>query len=210
MITIQKKLIFIMQVILATCIGLGIYMVIHIIVKRQSEYRLMSDIYLGKYTEANRLIGSGVDVNCSNLAGTTPLILAVLRRDRRMVPLLLRVGAQVNQQNKQGLNALYYAVYGNDVSLAQQLISQGANVNFHNTNDGTTALLSAVYKRNLPMIKLLIQNGADVNAQTKHGITPLWLATRLNFVDVVSLLHHAGAVDSKVSERNRNSYLSGQ
>ena len=43
------------------------------------------------------------------------------------------------------------------------------------------------------MVQLLIDHGADVNATNKFGLTPLYMATAMGFVDVAALLQAHGA-----------------
>lgn len=55
------------------------------------------------------LLAQGADVNSSNQAGQTPLMLAAAFRRTAIIPLLLKAGARVNDQDELGLTAFDWA-----------------------------------------------------------------------------------------------------
>lgn len=190
----NRKKLFVRIALIFSVVFVGL-LVDAVIVKRRSEYKLMSAVYIGDYEQAHVLLESGVDVNCSNLSGTTPLIIATLHRDHRILSMLLQYRATVTQKDRKALDAFYYSVYEDDLYAVKQLIERGASINRGYVGN-TNALMLSVYRHNLPMLKLLLSHGADVNARSKHGMTALWLAERFGEKEAVILLKRAGATNS--------------
>lgn len=72
------------------------------------------------------LVARGAKVNVYDRDGMTPLMRAIVLRDRRMVKLLLDAGAQVNVADHRGHTALTHAVMRSDADILKLLIARGA------------------------------------------------------------------------------------
>jgi uncharacterized protein len=59
--------------------------------------------------------------------------------------------------------------------------------------DQNQALTDAAMIGDLKQVQTLLDEGADVNAKDKHGVTALWLASKMNHPHVVRLLLEKGA-----------------
>ncbi|KAJ8391559.1 hypothetical protein AAFF_G00088810 [Aldrovandia affinis] len=111
-----------------------------------------------------------------NWRGLTCLHLATLRRNQRMVKLLIKEGANLNvQDGTSGKTALHVAVELHDVSLAKLLLNKGANVDAAMFN-GCTPLHLAVGRRDAAIALLLCQSGADQMLRNMEDETALDLA----------------------------------
>ncbi|MSU47961.1 MAG: hypothetical protein EXS37_02545 [Opitutus sp.] len=148
------------------------------------------------------LLGAGVNVNTSYL-GRTPLVGAVLVKDKTLVRRLLAAGADPNCRPERGDTALMAAVGSGDFwnervgaaprfepamdEMVQVLLAAGADVNARG-HEGRTALMYAIhrYPHNLGC---LLEAGADVNLATDEGWGPLMNADER----VTRLLLDAGA-----------------
>lgn len=154
--------------------------------RSNEERRLLLSAWSGQTEEVHRLLsqtgGGGLDVNCTNVEGSTPLILVcrdlgtfqelattgVLRSydPLGVIRVLLDHGIlihrDVNHQDRQGRTALHYAS--------------------HTCCEHTAAVVS-----------LLLQNGAKVDIKDKHGFSPLHFASQAGSVEAIQLLLDAGA-----------------
>lgn len=83
---------------------------------------------------AEMLIDAGVNVNCPNHDGITPLHAAVLHGKDNLVNLLLSRGANVNSRDTlSGATPLFYAAAAGRTRIAEILLKNGANPNVRAT-----------------------------------------------------------------------------
>jgi len=127
-----------------------------------------------------RLPRSGVDEY-----GRSPLHLAVIDGDARLVADLLASGMHTDAQDDNGWTALHFAADRSDAPIARLLLAHGAAVDIQDAN-GNTALSNAVFSsRGVgETILLLRQAGADINLANRHGVSPLSLARTIANFDV--------------------------
>jgi len=102
------------------------------------------------------LIEHGVDLNCKNKEGNTPLHIAACPYPRV-----------------------------EDLKTVKLLIENGADINAKNIN-GETPLHNASLLDQFKIMKYLIEKGADVNAPDINGITPLQIAAENGCFDKVN------------------------
>ena len=103
----------------------------------------------------NALLERNADVNISNDAKQTPLMISV--QNNEFKPILLDYGANINQQDNQGDTALHYAIRLNVIPLIQDLLSHGANINIRN-NSGDNALKFALRFNKLLAVETLLSH----------------------------------------------------
>ena len=115
------------------------------------------------------LLQAGANVNSYHQT-FTPLMMATLMKQEKLMDFLLANGADVNAQQER--TALMLAAEGGDVAIAQKLIRAGAEVNKKYRN--YTALQAAILKKSLPMVQLLLDNGAEVNVDITWLIALKW------------------------------------
>jgi len=78
-----------------------------------------------------------------------------------------------------------------NIDLAEFLLSKGADINEGNTTEyygGYTPLFWAVEDNNKELVGFLIQHGAEVNIQSHKGQTPLSLAEKGGYAEIVEML----------------------
>jgi ankyrin repeat protein len=117
------------------------------------------------------------DVNEPDKKGVTPLHVAVVRQNPKLVALLLKHGANVDAKTKTGWTPLMDASHDGYIGCMKILIEHGADVNVRNKG-GWTPLMQIMkhgkpVKEWVEVTKLLLDKGADVNAVTKKGWTAL-------------------------------------
>ena len=125
------------------------------------ESRLLEMVDYGVVTEVKKLIAKGADVNhVSN--GQAPLFMAITKKKKGMVKLLLKLGADVELINHEdfGRTPLMYAVLAEHLGIIKILVENGANVNAKDS-DGES-VLEYIAKGNEEIEDYLIDNGAEV------------------------------------------------
>ncbi|KAI1082517.1 ankyrin repeat-containing domain protein [Whalleya microplaca] len=137
-----------------------------------------------------------------------------------MFACLLRNGADVNFDMGDGCTALHVACfhsYSHEDSGAYRLINLGADVNAEFTGEGISGPFTIrpldmccalqdsrtnypvgdwnykPQKSKVKLAKRMIEKGADVHPHGTSGSSPLVIASRFHFIDMMDLLHRYGA-----------------
>lgn len=119
------------------------------------------------------LIDKGIPVDSRNKYGATPLMFAILNRNKPEVDVLLKHGADVMAQNFNKWTLLHYAAKaGYDLSICEILIEKGIPVDAPNNYKATPLMLAAMHG-NTDWVNLLIRHGADILAQNANQWTML-------------------------------------
>ncbi len=125
--------------------------------------------------------------NIKNEKGDTPLVLAVLLGDYKVVGWLLELGVDVNMAGRGGQTPLHAALMMLDNKMVQMLLSKGADVEQEDF-DGDTPLLSALKTMNQSGIKLLIGAGADIYKKNSWGFSALDFAVKKELFEQAGLM----------------------
>jgi ankyrin repeat protein len=144
---------------------------------------------------AKLLISEGADIKIKGNNQATALIVAAMN-SREMVELLLLKGADIKARSDNGSGVMTNCVMGIirgsvSIDLAEFLLSRGAEIDEINTTEyygGYTPLFWAVEDNNQELVSFLVQNGANVNAKSNKGQTPLSLAEKGGFAEIVEIL----------------------
>lgn len=153
----------------------------------------------------------GVDINHIpiELNETMPaLVLAADLNYTNVVSLLLAHGANPNgREIVYNETALFKASFKGFTEITQMLISYNASATITIKND-ETCLMWAAFKGHISIVKLLVEAGADVNAQdTKYGFTPLMVASRNGYIEVVRYLLDLDNIDVNSVDKSGKSAL---
>jgi ankyrin repeat protein len=114
-------------------------------------------------------VAAGISVNCRDLAGHTPLILAAKYGARKAVLELLRLGADKDAANAKGATALYFAAKYGFIECVQDLLNAGADMELSPRMSRVTPYLVAVRHRNESVASALTAAGADISAHDARG-----------------------------------------
>lgn len=114
-------------------------------------------------------VAAGISVNCRDLAGHTPLILAAKYGAWKAVLELLRLGADKDAANAKGATALYFAAKYGFIECVQDLLNAGADMELSPRMSRVTPYLVAVRHRNESVASALAAAGADISAHDARG-----------------------------------------
>ena len=140
----------------------------------------------GKAELSKELLKNGVNPNCKNNEGQTPLHLACYHGHVNVVMELLNHGANVKAKSndkESPLVSIDVWELEDEIStnIARKLLEHGADVN-SKTKDGDTLLHLAAIRGYYSLLCELLKNGADVNAKDSTHKTPLHGAANCDIV----------------------------
>ena len=130
------------------------------------------------------LIKRGIDINATNGATDTALMVKVRQFDTDAVLMLLKAGASPNVQNYQGDTALHFAAR----------VPQGLHQDVNDTRPPEVAFpgLNPALRRD--MVRLLLQQGSDPNIANKEGYTPVMYTTGQDAESIDAMLAKGATV----------------
>jgi ankyrin repeat protein len=138
------------------------------------------------------MLTKGVDVNATQIDGTTALHWAAYYDDADTAALLVKAGANVNAVNRYGVPPLALASTNGNAVVVKLLLEAGADPNA-TTKGGETVLMMAARAGSVDAVKALLVRGAKHDARERHGQTALMWAAAEGHTPVVRALIEAGA-----------------
>ena len=116
---------------------------------------------------------TGINPNCQNNLGETPLFLCLSLDDLDAFKILLNFKANCNIQRKDGNSLLHLAIRENKINFINILLENKANPNLINKTDNQTSLhLAIINKVDESILLGLKGNGANRNIKDKFNKTP--------------------------------------
>lgn len=115
------------------------------------------------------LTNNGVDINEKNIVGTTPLICAVKRNRKDVLPFLLENGADPNETDNQENSSFYYAAAEQFSFPMYELLAESSSANFNSINKNGKTLLTEFIRMmsdseyDLNALQRFLSDGADLN-----------------------------------------------
>lgn len=107
-----------------------------------------------------------IDVDATNAAGETALMLTAIAGDLDASQQLVARGAKVQFP---GWSPIHYAASGPNTRLVQWLLERGAQVDAESPN-GTTPLMLAAQHAPEATVELLLKRGADTRKRNQRGL----------------------------------------
>ena len=123
-------------------------------------------------TVAYLLKQPSIQIDSTNMADETALMLAANANDLASANLLIEAGASVNRPN---WTPLHYAASKGHTAMMRLLIENDAYVDAESPN-GTTPLMMAAYYASPNAVKLMLEEGADPLLKNQDGQTALDMA----------------------------------
>jgi len=153
----------------------------------------------GRHHEAMRaLVAAGANPNALERDRYDIVTIAAVANDVPTLKVALDLGCSAkNVTSRYDGTALIAAAHLGHVEVVRMLIAAGAPLD-HVNNLGWTALIESVVlgdggPRHTETLKALVEAGANVNLGDRNKQTPLTLARRHGFGEMVKLLERAGA-----------------
>ena len=170
-------------------------------IEAQTIYQTIVDPSLSleeKEKRVQELIEKGETVNTeSYITGTgndrhSPLLVAARDNYPSIVALLLEAGADIGQRGYL-MNAIPFhkAAYMGHPEVMQLLVNHPdapTYINDQGPNNGYTPLHDAIWHGHTETARILVQAGARLDLKTYEGDTPLMLAQRYNYGDIIAML----------------------
>ncbi|CAH1245005.1 TNK2 [Branchiostoma lanceolatum] len=129
------------------------------------------------------------DINARNSIGRAPLHEAAFLGHDEVVMDLMRAGAHVKCRDGNGATALQLACAGNRTNTCRILIQQaGAEPQDQCTTTGYVPLHEAAARGHVECVKLLLQLNAPCHPRNHNNETPVDLARRYGYAEVVEIL----------------------
>jgi ankyrin repeat protein len=156
---------------------------------------LMMAAFHGDNAMIKLLLDNKADIEQTNSASETALMMAINKQRIESVKLLLKRGANVSQVlSSLGNSVLHYAAMGNSVELVDALLAKKARLDVQNVYGLTPAMIASA-RGQAGILGLLIDAGADINLANNPGMsTALILAAGNDHVDIIKLLTGNGAM----------------
>ncbi|XP_067661057.1 ankyrin repeat domain-containing protein 50-like [Haliotis asinina] len=142
-----------------------------------------------------------VDINSRGRWKRTPLIIAGINGNKKVVELLMRNGANPSLRDGPGKNILHYICWGGDVEVLKYILSLNKMDIDSRGERERTPLITAGLKGHKDVVELLVENGADLSLTDKRGDNILHFACDKGHVKVVEYVLSLHKVD--INSRGR-------
>lgn len=151
------------------------------------------------------LLEKGINVNCKDKDGNTPIIIACDKGwalemcYADTVKILLDKNANINEKNNEGYNALYYAIFNFNAKTLKLLLDHKVDLNNCDNKNNTALMVACLHNRyNAAEILLEYCTMADINYENygndrDDGHTSLTIACRNGSKQLAFLLLKKGA-----------------
>lgn len=139
------------------------------------------------------LAKAGAKINAKAKGGSTPLLVAVSKKQHDAVKTLLSLKADPNAGPSGGAGPLFTAAQHPDFALVKLLLEHGARPNPSSKKPGFFPLGAAAGQNSAEIVRHLLTAGAEVNTQGVTGNTALSDATIYGHEGVVEILLAAKA-----------------
>lgn len=134
------------------------------------------------------LQAQNIDINATNQAGESPLMLAIITEQNGLARQLIARGAAIN---KPGWTPLHYAATKGNIEMIRLLLDKDAYIDAGSPNRTTPLMMAAQYSGNPAAVQFLLQQGADPWMKNQLGMTALDFARRGNNKDIVRIIQNA-------------------
>ena len=123
-----------------------------------------------------------IDINATNLAGESPLMLAIISGQDDLARQLIQRGAAVN---KHGWTPMHYAATKGNVEMLRLLLARDGYIDTESPHHTTPLMMATHYSGSVEAVKFLLRQGADPWVKNLVGMTALDFARRGGNEDVI-------------------------
>ncbi|HET9220543.1 MAG TPA: ankyrin repeat domain-containing protein [Terriglobia bacterium] len=157
------------------------------------DLRLIDAVKKSEVQTVKSLLTAKVDVNATDVDGSTALHWAAQRDALELVNVLLAAGANPKASTRYKITPMYFAAMNGNAAIIERLLKAGVDVN-STIQDGETALMIASLTGKPDAVKVLLDRGADLQRKDPlRGQTALMWAASEGNTAAVALLVSAGA-----------------
>ena len=144
---------------------------------------------------ADYLLAHGADPNeVPDMDGMSPLFLAVLSGNAKLVTLLFDSGAKFTDEMRvSSKNPLEQALKRKNIDIVEIMLSRGVSMKAVSANGRLSPLMYAIAIGLSEAVEPLLNRGVDPNYKNDQNSCALFLAFRENMPDVVQMLVDKGA-----------------
>ncbi|RBA10433.1 hypothetical protein FPRO05_05022 [Fusarium proliferatum] len=148
------------------------------------------------------LLQSGANVNTSDVCGLSPLHRHSVSGFIEIAEILIQKSAGLNMKSVAGETPLHCASRNGHLRVTQLLVQHGADV-ASKDNRGRTPLHYACISGNLEVVNLIIGSShtQTLDEADHWGSTPLSLAARFGWIDIIKTLLDTGTVEVESSDK---------
>lgn len=149
----------------------------------------------GDLTRVNQLLAlPGTNVNMTNVAGVTPLFVAVRNGHIEVVKVLLKAGADINMSTSFGYPLLTGFIIRN-LEMVKLLLKEGADPLVVDSKGNTILHLANEnqWESFFPDLLELVDGELDLDTKNKRDQTPLFLSITNNNIEITKILLSHGA-----------------
>jgi len=129
----------------------------------------------------------GIEIDERNSHEETPLMLAALNGDEKVINALIALDAEVN---KTGWTPLHYAASKGQLKAIEILLDNSAYIDAESPNQTTPLMMAAGYGT-AEAVRLLLESGADPRLLNDKGLSAIDFAKHANQSTSVDLLYKA-------------------
>jgi ankyrin repeat protein len=142
----------------------------------------------GQSSIVSMLLTLNVDINAQDLNGDRALDIACLKGDTGIARLLLGRGADPNLRNKEGATPLHDAALKGNREIVDLLLAKGADADAVDADNAATPLHYAASFGRTDVVHALLTHGANRQLKDAKGQTPLAIADKNGYQEIVALL----------------------
>lgn len=155
------------------------------------------------------LLQNGANINYREYHGRSPLMYAILYKEKKVARILIDNGADLNFRDHFGEPALNLAFGRGVTDLVEFLIQRGADLNvryFNRNGFGPTILMKAIIRGKNDVVKLLLEHNADIYVKNNRGLDAIDLAHKVKNQEAIRFLLEAvrKLEGDPVSEKAKN------
>jgi len=136
----------------------------------------------------NLLIEKGAKINHTNKSGVTLIMKAASVGNINLLKALLAKDPDLSVQDQQGRTAYLYACNLEILKILIENKPKNISLNKLISSQQENLLLVAAEKNNIPMVKYLLEQGIPVNSTNVFKETPLFVAVKNNYHELINLL----------------------
>ena len=163
-----------------------------------SDLPLVEAVKQSDAEKVRTLLKTSIQVNTTEIDGTTALHWAAHRDDLDVVDLLIDAGAEVDVTNRYLVTPLSLAAQNGNAAILGRLLKAGADPN-RAISSGETPLMTAARTGTVDSVKVLLAYGADVNAreETRAQTALMWAAVAGNGEAIKTLIDSGADVNAR-------------